>query len=140
MVSFFFLTDYIKFTPVKKETSGTDYFNFVVQTEMSAKRAVCFSPTRRNRIIDLQVSKSPVKISNARQSQSPDIMINYNTRIKAAKDVPFVHDPKMGGSAFVKLIDIQKVATGQLINVIAGVHEISSITTFSTTSGEGLEK
>ena len=43
--------------------SGKPYFNCLLQTEKCIERAVCFNPGRKHDYDNMQITKSPVKIS-----------------------------------------------------------------------------
>ena len=128
-------------SPIKKASTGTEYFNCTLQLEKTARRAVCFSPGKRKFMADVDKARSPVKITKHDLSKS-DVIINNRTNITLMNDsdVGFCHDPLLAKDAFVTLKELEKLAPWQLLNTKASVALVNEVTTHQGKDGQTINK
>ena len=78
-------------SPIK--TSGIHkYFDMNLVSESNARRAVCFTPSRKQEFEILQLNKSPIKVSDfsiSTKKGSEDAIIDRLSKIDVLKDAGF---------------------------------------------------
>ena len=126
-------------TPIKKASSGTQYFNCILQGHSSAKRAVCFSPKKHSLLHDASEAHSPVKISKLTVSKNDDFVIGDRNHISLAK-AAFKVDEKFHKDAVVSLNDLYSLAPGQLLNTNCYVTKVHEETTRKVRNGTDIAK
>ena len=126
---------------MKKAPSGSSYFQCLLQSQTSAKRAVCFTPTKHKLLNDVAQSSSPVKILKMDTNiNNNDSIINRGTQISLVKKVSFDVDPRFGEDAVVSLGDLFSLAPGQLINIKCHVATVFDQVTHKMRNGEDVVK
>ena len=105
--------------------NGTPYFNCVLQSQNTAKKAVCFTPSKRKQLSDSQLNKSPVKMAKLQMSPG-DYVITEKTQIKAMDpdQVGFKFNSKLSVDTVVNLLEMETLASGQIINANVEVAKI----------------
>ena len=122
-------------SPVKKAAvSGKSYFNLALQTDKSVKRAVCFSPDCQQRYKDMELAKSPVKLSNYLVKNN-DVLLNKSTLLKPLGEVPFEFNSKLSCNSVLSLIDLDRLAPEQLVSIKCEVSELTAVKKSGTGDG-----
>ena len=113
---------------VKSSASGVRYFDFKIQERDENRRAVCFSPEKRDAIKEKEECKSPVRLLNIspqKRKFEPDTTeykLTNQSKIMVTKNLTF---PWANMAEFSKELAIQdiydKMTTGDIVSIKAKV-------------------
>jgi hypothetical protein len=113
---------------VKSSPSGVRYFDFKIQERDEKRRAVCFSPDKRDAIKEKEECKSPVRLLNVSpqkrkfEPDSTEYKLTNQSKIMVTKNLTF---PWADMSELNKQLTVQDVydtmTTGDIVSVKAKV-------------------
>ena len=113
-------------SPIK--TSGIHkYFDMKLVSENNARRAVCFTPSRKEEFENLQLNKSPIKISDfsiSTKKGSQDVIIDRLSKIDVLKDATFTPS-NIDFSGLSNICDLNVIAKDEIVSVKGKIVSIS---------------
>ena len=97
-----------------------EYFNCVLQSPTSARKAVCFSPKKHKLMNDVAESHSPVKITKVKTDiNSNDIVVKNESEIIAAEaSSSFLPDKRLSKEAINSITDLFSLAPRQSVSLL----------------------
>lgn len=89
---------------------------------------------------DYAISRSPVKMSLFSKSKSSnDAIVQRNTKINVLEAVTFDYNKNIASSSFISIIEIKRLASGQLVSTKVQAYQVSEVVQI-TTAGVKLDK
>ena len=131
-------------TVEKAHSSNSKYFNCVVQSDKQPVRAVCYSPEKRAQMKAFEITKSPVKILNFKETKDDLIITKWTSITPPEKEkISFAYSDKLSASSNgqpVVLSAVHNLAAEQLIAVKGETTSISGVKSATTMFSGKTEK
>jgi len=126
---------------VKNSTSShRKYFKCILQKNDEAVSLVCFSSQKQPELKTLQVTKTPVRVSNFSTSNTGDIILDNHTKITPLDSLPFTYSDSLTTTGTASISSLAQVAAEQLVTVKAQVSHVSGVKKIPTSRQGVLHK
>ena len=115
-------------SPVKNaRSSNRKYFNCILQKKDEPVRVVCFSSQKQTELTTLQVTKTPVRVTNFSKTKTGDIILDNQTKFTPLSHLPFSYSDTLTANGTVLISSLAQVAAEQLVTVKAEVTHVSGV-------------